>query len=71
MPKLSLLLLSFGLLLTWLFPSALPAATPGQQGAYIFSAPPWESATEGKTRYKPIAEYLSNITGKKIIYRLC
>ncbi len=69
MPKLSLLILSFGLLLTWLFPSALPAATPGQQDTYTFSAPPWESATEGKAKYEPIAEYLSNVTGKKVVYQ--
>lgn len=69
MPKLSLLILSFGLLLTWLFPSTLPAATPGQQRIYTFSAPPWESATEGRARYEPIAEYLSNVTGKKVVYQ--
>jgi len=69
MPKLSLLILSFGLLLTWLFPSALPAATPGQQDTYTFSAPPWESATEGKAKYEPIAEYLSNVTGKRVVYQ--
>lgn len=35
---------------------------------YIFSAPPRESRQESKNIYGPIAEYLSQVTGKKVIY---
>lgn len=36
---------------------------------YIFSAAPRENAEEGKKLYGPVAEYLSQVTGKKIVYR--
>ena len=36
---------------------------------YIFSAPPRESIEEGNKIYGPVAEYLSQATGKKIVYK--
>lgn len=36
---------------------------------YVFSAPPRESVEDGNKIYGPIAEYLSQVTGKKIIYK--
>lgn len=36
---------------------------------YIFSAPPRESIEEGNKIYGPVAEYLSQATGKKIVYQ--
>lgn len=43
-------------------------ATSGHD-VLVFTAPPRETAAEGIVRYAPIAEYLSKVTGKKIIYR--
>ena len=36
---------------------------------YIFSAAPRENAADGNKIYAPIAEYLSQVTGKKIAYK--
>ncbi len=35
----------------------------------VFSAPPRETPKQGAKRYGPIAEYLSQVIGKKIIYK--
>lgn len=35
----------------------------------IFTAPPRESEIEGNQTYQPIAEYLSKVTGKNIVYK--
>ncbi|MBE9516504.1 MAG: PhnD/SsuA/transferrin family substrate-binding protein [Proteobacteria bacterium] len=48
-------------------------AAPHQQissrSTLIFSAPPRESEQAGKNKYEPIAEYLSKVLGKPVIYR--
>src|SRR5437870_5634865 len=36
---------------------------------YVMSAPPRETPEEALRTYKPIADYLSKVTGKKIVYR--
>lgn len=41
-------------------------AEPGQ---YVFSAPPRESAQAANEIYGPIADYLSKITGKQVVFR--
>jgi hypothetical protein len=35
----------------------------------VFSAPPRETLEEGRQIYQPIAEYLSRVSGKKIVYK--
>jgi ABC-type phosphate/phosphonate transport system substrate-binding protein len=47
--------------------SPVPAST--EPGTYVFSAPPRESAQAAAEIYGPIAEYLSAVTGKKVVYR--
>ncbi len=44
-------------------------ASVGDTGTYVFSAPPRESAQAAAEIYGPIAEYLSAVTGKKVVYR--
>lgn len=44
----------------------LPA---GSDNVLVFSAPPRETEAEGIRIYKPIAEYLSHIIGKTIVYK--
>lgn len=68
MPKLSSHQL-VALLLLCLLPINGYSATPPKQGAYIFSAPPHETATEDKTKYVPIAQYLSQVLDKKVVYK--
>lgn len=46
-----------------------PASTSAESGTYVFSAPPRESAQAAAEIYGPIADYLSAITGKKVVYR--
>jgi ABC-type phosphate/phosphonate transport system substrate-binding protein len=41
----------------------------GESGTYVFSAPPRESAQVAAEIYGPIADYLSAVTGKKVVYR--
>jgi ABC-type phosphate/phosphonate transport system substrate-binding protein len=48
--------------------SAAPAASSGS-APYVFSAPPRESAQAAAEIYGPIAEYLSKVTGKNVVYR--
>lgn len=35
----------------------------------VFSAPPRETPEEGARLYRPVAEYLTRVTGRKIVYR--
>lgn len=44
-------------------------ASAGESSTYVFSAPPRESAQAAAEIYGPIAEYLSAVTGKKVVYR--
>jgi len=46
-----------------------PATASTEPGTYVFSAPPRESAQAAAEIYGPIADYLSAITGKKVVYR--
>jgi ABC-type phosphate/phosphonate transport system substrate-binding protein len=41
----------------------------GDDSPLVFSAPPRETAQEGSATYGPIAEYLSQVTGKQIVYK--
>ena len=41
----------------------------GADDVLVFSAPPRETEQDGIRTYQPIAEYLSRIIGKKIVYR--
>ena len=41
----------------------------GNVGTYVFSVPPLESAQAAAEIYTPIAEYLSQATGKKVVFR--
>jgi len=37
--------------------------------AYVFTAPPRESTSRGKKVYKPIAEFLTRVTGEHFVYK--
>ena len=41
----------------------------GGENMLVFSAPPRETEEDGIRTYQPIAEYLSRITGKTIVYK--
>lgn len=41
----------------------------GSDNVLVFSAPPRETEADGIRTYQPIAEYLSRIIGKKIVYK--
>lgn len=45
------------------------ASTAMAADEYIFSAPPRETGENETEVYQPIADYLSRVTGKKIVYR--
>ena len=44
-------------------------ASAGNENVLVFSAPPRETEEEGIRTYQPIAEYLSRVTGKTIVYK--
>jgi ABC-type phosphate/phosphonate transport system substrate-binding protein len=46
-----------------------PVTASAEPGTYVFSAPPRESAQAAAEIYGPIAEYLSAVTGKQVVYR--
>jgi ABC-type phosphate/phosphonate transport system substrate-binding protein len=47
----------------------LPDRIKEDQTALVFTAAPRESSEAGKDIYEPIAEYLSKVIGKKIVYK--
>ena len=47
----------------------LPALESFAEETIILTAPPRESLAKGKLTYGPIADYLSTVLGKKVIYR--
>jgi ABC-type phosphate/phosphonate transport system substrate-binding protein len=49
--------------------ASLPEHIADEQGALVFTAPPRETPEQGKEIYQPIAEYLSKVIGKKIVYQ--
>ena len=46
-----------------------PSPKVPNSSEYIFSSAPRESVEEGNKIYGPVAEYLSQVTGKKIVYK--
>jgi ABC-type phosphate/phosphonate transport system substrate-binding protein len=48
--------------------SNLPERIAGEQEALVFSAPPHETEPEAMRIYRPIAEYLTHVIGKKIVF---
>ena len=46
-----------------------PARAQAANQVIVFTSPPRESAEEGERQYGPIANYLSQITGKRVVYR--
>ena len=48
---------------------ALPVSKAFAQETLVFTAPPRESAEKGQLTYAPIAEYLSQVLGRKVEYR--
>lgn len=48
--------------------SNLPERIAGEQEALVFSAPPHETEAEALRTYRPIAEYLTRVIGKKIVF---
>jgi ABC-type phosphate/phosphonate transport system substrate-binding protein len=49
--------------------SGMPQALALEDEVITFSAPPRDSEEEGRRRFEPLAEYLSKILGKKVVYR--
>ncbi len=47
----------------------LPERLAGDQETLIFSAPPRETPEQGQEMYQPIADYLSGVIGKKVVYK--
>lgn len=45
-----------------------PVAGAGESGTYVFAVPPRESAQAAAEIYAPVAEYLSKVTGKKVVF---
>jgi ABC-type phosphate/phosphonate transport system substrate-binding protein len=48
--------------------SNLPERIAGEQEALVFSAPPHQTEAEALRTYRPIAEYLTRVIGKKIVF---
>lgn len=46
-----------------------PASVEATKDVLVFTSPPREPAEEGEITYKPIAEYLSQVTGKRVVYK--
>jgi len=47
---------------------SLPERIASDQGVLVFTAPPRETPEQGKEIYQPVADYLSKVIGKKIVY---
>jgi ABC-type phosphate/phosphonate transport system substrate-binding protein len=48
---------------------ALPQSIVEEQEALVFTAPPRETAQAGEEMYQPVADYLSQVIGKKVRYK--
>jgi ABC-type phosphate/phosphonate transport system substrate-binding protein len=46
-----------------------PAPAVAAAETLIFTSPPRETPEEGELTYKPLVDYLSQVTGKKIVYK--
>jgi len=49
--------------------SNLPANIAEEQQTLVFAAPPYETEAEAVRTYQPIAQYLSRVIGKKIVFQ--
>lgn len=49
--------------------AAMPTSPAADAGAITLSAPPRDSEEEDRQRFEPVAEYLSKVLGKKVVYR--
>lgn len=47
----------------------VPAMLAPEVDAITLSAPPRDSEEEGRRRFEPVAEYLSGVLGRKVVYR--
>lgn len=45
-----------------------PVTGAGEPGTYVFAVPPRESIQAAAEIYTPVAEYLSKVTGKKVVF---
>ena len=50
-------------------PPAVSVSASAKGEALIFSSPPRETADAGKKLYQPIAEYLSKVLGRPVVYK--
>lgn len=46
-----------------------PSTAKATSDVLVFTSPPRETAEEAELTYKPIAEYLSRVTGKRVVYK--
>lgn len=67
-PLACLLLLATSPLTAQTLQSDPDAEKPGTE-ELVFSAPPRETATVGNKRYQPVANYLSKVLGRKVVYK--
>ncbi len=49
--------------------AAMPASPASDAGVITLSAPPRDSEEQGQKRFGPVAEYLSKVLGKKVVYK--
>jgi len=49
--------------------TATPVATPSGESVLVLSAPPRESVEEGDKRFGPMADYLSKVLVRKVVYK--
>ncbi len=49
--------------------AAMPASPASDAGVITLSAPPRDSEEMGQKRFGPVAEYLSKILGRKVVYK--
>ncbi len=47
----------------------LPSAQAADEGAIVFTAPPRENPAVGEEKYAPVADYLTKVLKKKVIYK--
>lgn len=58
-----------GLMLGGASPAIMAADTQDEGDAIVFAAPPRENAQTGEDKYAPVAEYLSKVLKKKVVYK--
>lgn len=50
-------------------PGAPSSMTRSTSDVLVFTSPPRETPEEAELTYKPVAEYLSRVTGKRVVYK--